>query len=146
MQGVNKVILIGNLGKDPEIRQLENDRSKAGFTLATTDTHRDREGKRVDYTEWHNVVSWNDGLNREVIMKYLHKGSRVYVEGQIRSRQYQDKDNQTRYITEIHIDQLTLLDPKPTGPHDADGTAPDDQAAVTPITYAQQPEPDALPF
>ncbi len=144
MQGVNKVILIGNLGKDPEMRQLENERSKAGFTLATTDTHRDRDGKRVDYTEWHNVVSWNDGLNREVIMKYLHKGSRVYVEGQIRSRQYQDKENITRYITEIHIDQLTLLDTKPTGA--MDGAVSNSAEEATPVTYAQQPEPDSLPF
>ena len=142
MQGVNKVILIGNLGKDPEIRHLENGRSKAGFTLATTDVHKDKEGKRVEYTEWHNVVSWNDGLNTEVIMKYLHKGSPVYVEGQIRSRQYQDKEDQTRYITEIHIDQLTLLGSKPaTGQEGA-------QPALTaaPQTYAQQQEPDALPF
>lgn len=142
MQGVNKVILIGNLGKDPEIRHLEGGRSKAGFSLATTDTHRDREGKRVDYTEWHNIVCWNDRLNTEVIMKYLHKGSRIYVEGQIRSRQYQDRDNQTRYITEIIIDDLTLLDPKPASGGDAHAEAPMPERT----TYVQEPEPDSLPF
>ncbi|MBC7448531.1 MAG: single-stranded DNA-binding protein [Hymenobacteraceae bacterium] len=142
MQGVNKVILIGNLGKDPEIRHLEGGRSKAGFTLATTETYRDKDGGRGEHTEWHNVVSWIDGLNTGVIMKYLHKGSPVYVEGQIRSRQYQDKENVTRYVTEIHIDQLTLLGSKPAG-------APDDREsalAESPRTYAQETEPDALPF
>ncbi len=142
MQGVNKVILIGNLGKDPEIRHLEQGRSKAGFSLATTDTYRDKDGNRVDQTEWHNVVSWHDALNTGVIMKYLHKGSRIYVEGQIRSRQYQDKEDVTRYITEIHIDQLTMLDPKPAAP----GGAHEEAATAAPLTYAQQSEPDVLPF
>ena len=142
MQGVNKVILIGNLGKDPEIRNLEGGRSKAGFTLATNETHRDKDGNRVEYTEWHNIVSWNDGLNTGVIMKYLHKGSPVYIEGQLRSRQYEDKEKVTRYITEIHVDQLSLLGSKPAGSTD---DAHPTQAAA-PQTYVQQPEPDALPF
>lgn len=142
MQGVNKAILIGNLGKDPEIRHLENGRSKAGFTLATNNVYRDRDGNRVEHTEWHNIVSWNDGLNTGVIMKYLHKGSPVYIEGQLRSREYEDKEKVTRYITEIHVDQLTLLGTKPAGaPDDAHPTT-----AAAPQTYAQQPEPDALPF
>lgn len=140
MQGVNKVILIGNLGKDPEIRHLEGGRSKTGFTLATNEVYRDKDGNRVEQTEWHNVVSWNDGLNTAVIMKYLHKGSRVYLEGQIRSRQYQDKEGQTRYITEINVETLTLLDPKP---QDAGAASADAQSAVT---FAQEPEPETLPF
>ncbi len=141
MQGVNKVILIGHLGKDPEIRHLEGGRSKAGFTLATTETYRDKDNNRGEHTEWHNVVSWKDGLNTGVIMKYLHKGSPVYIEGQLRSRQYVDKENITRYVTEIHIDQLSLLGAKPAT--SAEEAAP---AAAAPQTYAQQPEPDALPF
>jgi single-strand DNA-binding protein len=144
MQGVNKVILIGNLGKDPEIRHFESGRSKTGFSLATTDSYRDKDGNRVDQTEWHNIVSWDERLNTNVIMKYLHKGSRVYVEGQIRSRNYQDKENQTRYITEIYVDQLTLLDPKPATVGDVDAGHADEPAP--PVTYAQQSEPDALPF
>ena len=143
MQGVNKVILIGHLGKDPEIRHLEGGRSKAGFTLATTETYRDKDGGRGEHTEWHNVVSWQDGLNTGVIMKYLHEGSPVYIEGQIRSRQYQDKDEQARYITEIHLDQLSLLGSKPAS---AAGEAPAEMTKAAPTTYAQQPEPDALPF
>lgn len=141
MQGVNKVILIGNLGKDPEIRHFETGGSKTGFSLATSDYYRDKDGNRIEQTEWHNVVCRHEGTNK-VIMKYLHKGSRVYVEGQIRSRQYTDKENHTRYITEIYLDQLTMLDPKPASAADGPAAA----SADAPLTYAQQPEPDALPF
>ncbi len=144
MQGVNKVILIGNLGKDPEIRHFENGGSKTGFSLATTETYRDKDGNRVDQTEWHNIVCRHEGLNTGVIMKYLHKGSRVYVEGQIRSRQYRDKDEVTRYITEIILESLTMLDPKPAGQSATDTAAMAE--ATAPRTYLQEPEPDALPF
>ena len=143
MQGINKVILIGNLGKDPEIRHFEDGRNKTGFTLATSEYYRDKDGNRVEQTEWHNIVSWNDGLNTAVIMKYLHKGSRVYVEGQIRSRQYQDKENVTRYITEIYLETLTMLDPKPAP---APGAEAATAMATEPQNYVHQPEPDALPF
>ncbi|MBL7950528.1 MAG: single-stranded DNA-binding protein [Flavobacteriales bacterium] len=113
MAGVNKVILIGNLGADPEIRHLQNGASVANFRLATSETYKDKTtGERREQTEWHNVVAWR-GL-AEITEKYLRKGSKVYVEGKLRTRQWQDKDNNTRYTTEIVADEMTLLD-RPSG-------------------------------
>lgn len=109
MAGVNKVILIGNLGADPEIRHLQNGASVANFRLATSETYKDKTtGERREQTEWHNVVAWR-GL-AEITEKYLRKGSKVYVEGKLRTRQWQDKDNNTRYTTEIVADEMTMLD------------------------------------
>jgi single-strand DNA-binding protein len=138
--GVNKVILVGNLGKDPEVRHLEGGVSVANFTLATNDYYKDKSGARIERTEWHNIAAWR-GL-AEVAEKYLRKGHQVYIEGRIRTRQYQDKDNQTRYITEIVADEMTMLGGKPQG----DGVA--SQAAPVPEaqTFRQEPELDQLPF
>jgi single-strand DNA-binding protein len=105
--GVNKVILIGNLGRDPEITTFENGVKKATFTLATTESYKNREGQRVDQTEWHNIVLWR-GL-AEVAHNYLTKGSQVFIEGRIRTRSYDDKDGNKRYITEILADNMTML-------------------------------------
>jgi single-strand DNA-binding protein len=107
MAGVNKVILVGNLGKDPEVRAMESGRKVANFPLATTETYKDRDGNRQEQTEWHNVVFW--GPIVDTIERYLKKGSSIYVEGRIRTRSYQDKDNQTRYITEIMGQQMNML-------------------------------------
>jgi single-strand DNA-binding protein len=107
MSGVNKVILIGNLGKDPEVRHLDNGASVANFSIATTESYKDRtSGQKVDQTEWHNIVLWR-GL-AEVAEKYLHKGDSVYIEGKLRTRSW-EKDGVTRYTTEIIGDQLTML-------------------------------------
>jgi len=109
MAGVNKVILIGNLGADPEIRHLQNGASVANFRLATSETYKDKTtGEKREQTEWHNVVAWR-GL-AEITEKYVRKGSKIYVEGKLRTRQWQDKDNNTRYTTEIVADEMTLLD------------------------------------
>lgn len=107
MAGVNKVILVGHLGKDPEIRALENGRKVANFSLATTETYKDRNGERVDNTEWHNIVFW--GPVADVIEKYLKKGSQIYLEGKLRTRSYEDKDGVKKYITEILGNTLTML-------------------------------------
>jgi single-strand DNA-binding protein len=107
MSGVNKVILVGNLGKDPEVRYLESGVAVANFTIATTESYKDKEGKKVDQTEWHNVVLWR-GL-AEVAEKFLKKGNQVYIEGKIRTRSYDDKDGIKRYITEIVGDNMTML-------------------------------------
>lgn len=107
MAGVNKVILVGNLGKDPEVRAMDSGRKVANFPLATTESYKDRDGNRQEQTEWHNVVFW--GPIAETIERYLKKGSQIFVEGRIRTRSYQDKDNQTRYITEIMGQNLTML-------------------------------------
>jgi single-strand DNA-binding protein len=107
MAGVNKVILIGNLGKDPEIRAVEGGRKVANFSLATTESYKDRNGERVEQTEWHNIVFWGPVV--EVIEKYLKKGNPVYIEGKLRTRSYDDKEGIKRYTTEINGQTLTLL-------------------------------------
>ena len=104
------MILIGNLGKDPEVRHLENGTSVANFSLATTETYKDKSGQRQSQTEWHNIVLWR-GL-AEIAEKYLKKGNPVYIEGKIRSRSWNDKDGITRYTTEIVADNMTMLGSK----------------------------------
>ncbi len=107
MPGVNKVILIGNLGKDPEVRHLESGSAVASFSLATSDSYKDRNtGERVDATEWHNIVLWK-GL-AEIAEKYLKKGSQIYIEGKLRTRSW-EKDGITRYTTEVIGDRMTML-------------------------------------
>lgn len=106
--GVNKVILLGNLGKDPEIRVLENNVKKASFPLATSEIIKDRNtGEKRTDTEWHNIVMWRSLA--EVAEKYLKKGNQVYVEGKIKSRSYTDRDGNTRYITEIVAENFVML-------------------------------------
>jgi len=107
MAGVNKVILVGNLGKDPEVKYLDNGVAVANFSLATTESYKNKEGERVSQTEWHNVVLWR-GL-AEVAEKYLKKGASVYVEGKIKTRKWEDKEGVTRYSTEILGDNMTML-------------------------------------
>ncbi|MFT5666138.1 MAG: single-strand DNA-binding protein [Vicingaceae bacterium] len=107
MAGVNKVILVGRLGKDPEVRHLENGAAVANFSIATSETYKDKSGTRQEQTEWHNIVFWR-GL-AEIAEKYLKKGSQIYVEGKLRTRSWQDKDGHTRYTTEVVGDQLTML-------------------------------------
>ena len=110
---VNKVILIGNVGKEPEIRYTDNHVAVAQFTLATTERgYTLQNGTQVpDRTEWHNIVLWR-GL-AEVVEKYVHKGDRLYIEGKIRTRSYDDQSGQRRYITEIVGDNMEMLTPKP---------------------------------
>ena len=105
--GINKVILIGNLGKDPEIMRLESGVKKASFSLATTEVYKNKEGVKTEHTEWHNIVLWR-GL-AEVAENYLKKGNSVYIEGRIRKRDYEDKEGQKRYITDILGDVMTML-------------------------------------
>jgi len=106
MAGVNRVILIGNLGKDPEVITFDNGVKKASFSLATSESYKNKEGNRVEQTEWHNIVLWR-GL-AEVSEKYLHKGDQIFVEGKIRNRSY-EVDGVKKYITEIFADNMTML-------------------------------------
>ena len=110
MAGVNKVILVGNLGKDPEVRHLEGGAAVANFPLATTDSYKDKSGNRQEQTEWHNIVVWR-GL-AEVAEKYLKKGMTIYVEGKLRTRSWDDKEGHKRYTTEIVGDTFTILSKK----------------------------------
>ena len=105
---INKVILIGNLGKDPEVRHLENGAVVANFSIATSETYKDRKtGEKVSQTEWHNIVAWR-GL-AEIAERYLKKGQKVYIEGKLKTRSWQDQDGNNRYSTEIITDNLTML-------------------------------------
>jgi single-strand DNA-binding protein len=108
MAGINKVILVGNLGKDPEVRTISNGALVATFSIATSETFTNKDGQKVDKTEWHNLVLWR-GL-ASVAEKYLKKGNKVYIEGKLRYRQYDDKDGNKKYITEIEATELMLLD------------------------------------
>ena len=108
MRGVNKVILIGNLGKDPEIQYLEGNIPVAKILLATTETYKDKLGKLISQTEWHNVVLWR-GL-AELSQKYLHKSSLVYIEGRLKTRYWEDRDHNKKVATEIIADSLIMLD------------------------------------
>jgi single-strand DNA-binding protein len=107
MSGVNKVILIGNLGKDPEVRYLDNGIAVANISLATTENYKNKEGEKVSQTEWHDVVLWR-GL-AEVAEKYLKKGASVYIEGKIRTSKWVGKDDNNRYKTEIMADKMNML-------------------------------------
>ena len=113
MSGVNKVILVGLLGKDPEVRHLENGVNVASFSLATTETITNKNGEKQDLTEWHNIVVWR-GL-ADVAEKYLKKGRQIYVEGKIRTRSWDDKEGVKRYTTEIVADSFTMLGKKEDG-------------------------------
>ncbi len=104
---VNKVILVGNVGKDPDVRYLDENTAVCNFPLATSEVYKNRDGQKVEQTEWHNIVLWR-GL-AQVAEKYVKKGSQLYIEGRIRSRSYDDKDGIKRYITEIVGDSMQML-------------------------------------
>jgi single-strand DNA-binding protein len=119
MSGVNKVILVGRLGKDPEVRNLDIGVAVANFTIATSESYKDKTtGEKKEITEWHNIVLWR-GL-AEVAQRYLHKGDLVYVEGKLRSRSW-EKEGVTRYITEVVGDNMTMLSSKPGGGYSSGG-------------------------
>ncbi|RNI23420.1 single-stranded DNA-binding protein [Rufibacter latericius] len=158
MASINKVILIGNLGKDPEVRHLEGGVAVARFPLATSETFKDKNGERQERTEWHNIVVWR-GL-AEVAEKYLKKGQSVYIEGRIRTNSYQDKDGVQRYSTEIVADNMTMLGGRPEGGSQGGGSFSNEPSSASvnttassgqskggsPKSVAYDEEPDDLPF
>ncbi|KWW30330.1 MAG: single-strand DNA-binding protein [bacterium P3] len=127
MIGVNKVILIGNVGRNPDVVSFPQDRhgeiqgvvKKASFTLATTEYHRNREGLRIEQTEWHNVVCWRSLA--EIAEKILRKGVTVYVEGRLQTRSWEDKEGNKRYITEVVADNFTVLTGRTRGEESSAG-------------------------
>lgn len=133
MASVNKVILVGNLGKDPEVRYLEGGTAVANFSMATTEAYKDKNGNKVESTEWHNIVMWR-GL-AEIAEKYLKKGMQVYIEGKLRSRSWEDKEKIKRYTTEIVADTMQILGRKENkaNPESTSGNAPDNLNADTTI-------------
>jgi single-strand DNA-binding protein len=108
---VNKVILVGNVGKDPETRYLDEGTAFTKFSMATSETYKNKAGERVSTTEWHNVILWR-GL-AQVAEKYVKKGTQIYIEGRIKTRSYDDQDGNKKYITEIVGEQMQLLSRKP---------------------------------
>jgi single-strand DNA-binding protein len=131
MAGVNKVILIGNLGRDPELRYTQSGTAVATFTMATTERWTSRDGEQQERTEWHRVVAW--GRLGEVCGEYLKKGKQVFIEGTIQYREYDDRDGNTRYVTEIKALQMQMLgrkgddyddgfDPNADRPHEDPGS------------------------
>ena len=131
MGGINKCILIGNLGADPEVRTLDNGTKVASFSIATTESWKDKDGNKKEETEWHNIVLWR-GL-AEIAEKYLKKGNSVYVEGKITTRSWEDSDGIRRYTTEIVAKNLTMLGSKSGGssvPPPGEQDIPADQMSV----------------
>jgi single-strand DNA-binding protein len=112
MSGVNKVILIGHVGKDPEVKYLEGGTAVAKFSLATSESYKDKQGNKVDTTEWHNIVMWRQLA--ELAEKYIRKGKLLYIEGKIKTRTYGEGDNK-KYFTEIIADEMTFLGSKADG-------------------------------
>ena len=144
MSGVNKVILVGRLGKDPEIRNLDSGVSVANFTVATSETYRDKTtGEKKEITEWHNVVLWR-GL-AEVAQKYLHKGDMVYIEGKLRTRSW-EKEGITRYTTEIIADNMTMLSTKGSSSSGDSGYASSGKNSESVPMPADTSGSDDLPF
>ena len=105
----NRVNLIGHLGKDPEIFKFKEDKVKTSFSIATTDNYKNEKGDRVSETQWHNIVAW--GKTAEIVEKFLKKGSKVAVEGKLTSRSWDDKEGNKRYITEVVVHEILMLDP-----------------------------------
>ncbi len=150
MAGVNKVILVGNLGKDPEIRTLDSGVKVATFSIATSESYTDRNtNEKVEQTEWHNIVLWR-GL-AEIAEKYLNKGSQVYVEGKLQTRSYETKEGEKRYTTEIVGRNLTMLGGKRDGGSSVPPpTQEPAQSSAAPATVSsdatEAPATDDLPF
>ncbi|ODS82543.1 MAG: single-stranded DNA-binding protein [Cytophagaceae bacterium SCN 52-12] len=151
MAGVNKVILIGNLGADPEVRHLENGSVVANFNIATSETYTNKNGERVDQTEWHRIELW-DRL-AQIAEQYLKKGNQVYIEGRLRTENWTDKDGQPRSRVSIRGNSMTLLG----GPNSQAGSpagassgserpAPPSREAAVPPAIASQDDDDDLPF
>lgn len=148
-RGVNKVILIGNLGQEPETRYMPSGSAVTNIRLATNESWKDKEsGEQIDRTEWHRIAFFN--RLAEIAGEYLHKGSQVYIEGRIRTRKWQDKEGQDRYTTEIIADQMQMLGSRAGGGASSSG---DFQQSAPPVAAAQsggsRPEPefdDDIPF
>ncbi|MCE5393412.1 MAG: single-stranded DNA-binding protein [Acidithiobacillus sp.] len=150
MAGVNKVILLGHLGRDPEMRYQPNGGAIATLNLATSETFKDRDGNRQERTEWHRVVFF--GRTAEIAGEYLRKGSQAYVEGRLQTRKWTDKDGQERYTTEIVGDRLQLLGGRGGGGGTASFADEGPRSASEPGSRNTQPEPpmedfdDDIPF
>lgn len=133
---VNKIILLGNVGRDPEVRTLEGGNKVASFTLATTDKYKDRNGEIKEATEWHNIVAWNQPAT--VAEQYVRKGTQLFIEGKVKTRSYQTQQGEKKFVTEVMVDRLQLLG----APQQQNRPQ---QAAQAPQGYYQPTVPSAAP-
>ncbi len=129
-RSINKVTLIGNLGKDPELRYTSSGVAVASFTLATNESWKDPEGNVQERTQWHNIVAWRKLA--EICGEYLKKGSKIYLEGKLQYRNYDDKNGVKRYVTEIVIDEMLMLDTKAAAQGPAEGAPQREEATPEP--------------
>ncbi len=142
---VNKVLLIGNVGRDPEVRHLDKDVTVANFPLATSESYTAKNGEKVTTTEWHNLVVWR-GLAK-VVEQYVKKGDKLYIEGRIRTRTWDDKDGNKRYTTEIYVDNMEMLGgPKGNDSNNTQATAVNEPAKSVNEPDFETSEEDDLPF
>lgn len=141
MAGINKVILIGNLGKDPELRHTPQGQAVANFSLATSESWNDKNGQKQERVEWHRVVVW--GKPAELVAKYLSKGRKAYVEGRLQTRAWDDKDGQKRYTTEIVANTVQFLDSQGARTSEPVG---DDPFGAPPDFSGSQQGSDEIPF
>ena len=149
MAGVNKVIIIGNVGKDPEIRQMQDGFKIANFSIATSESWKDKTtGERKERTEWHRIVVMNERLS-EIVEKYIRKGSKVYVEGQLQTRKWTDQSGMERYTTEVVISrfkgEITMLDSRSAG-NAYDGGQPQAQPELSSEPAMPASIDDEMPF
>jgi len=149
MSGVNKVILVGNAGKDPEVKYLEGGAAVAKFSLATSESYKDKTtGSKVEQTEWHNIVMWNKLA--EIAEKYVKKGNKLYIEGKIKTRSYGEENNK-KYFTEIIADNMVMLGGRSDGPGfpsapPAGSSRGVSEPEMTPLPAATSAPTDDLPF
>ena len=140
MASLNKVIIIGRIGKDPEVRHTQSGQSVASFSVATDESYKDQSGQKVEKTEWHRITAW--GKQAEFIGNYLGKGRLVYIEGKIETRKWTDNNGQERYTTEIKADRVQALDPRP----DAQQQAGQQSTGQQPAQYNANDEMGDCPF
>ncbi|MBI1226156.1 MAG: single-stranded DNA-binding protein [Bacteroidetes bacterium] len=136
---LNRVTLIGRLGKDPEVRRLESGAAVAKFSLATSESYKDKDGNKVETTEWHNIIVWRS--QAEIAEKFLKKGMLIYVEGKLTYREYTDKDNVKKYFTEIVASNFQMLERKEGG---GGGYFPTDEPGGAPATQHRNNEPASV--
>ncbi len=144
---INKVILVGNVGKDPEIKYLDQDTVVARFPLATSESYNNANGERITNTEWHNITIWR-GLAK-VVEKYVKKGDQLYLEGKIRTRSYDDKDGVKKYFTEVQVNEMKMLgkrgDSESSASHDTSASATPADNSQTFVNDSGD-DTDDLPF
>tara|TARA_R110000868_G_scaffold318028_1_gene578820 strand:+ start:33923 stop:34381 length:459 start_codon:yes stop_codon:yes gene_type:complete len=149
-RGINKVILVGNLGRDPEVRYTPSGSAVTNVSIATSDTWKDKEGNAQERTEWHRIVFFN--RLAEIAGEYLKKGSKIYVEGRLQTRKWQDKDNQDRYTTEIVGNEMQMLDSKGGSADYAGGSSSSSRSSSSSSSSQPAPAPvddnfdDDIPF